>query len=56
MPGAVVGIPGDGVDAAIVEAVDDLADPLRRAVDALGDLSIADLAPRKKDDPGVAAA
>ncbi len=58
--GAVPGIPGDGVDAAAsaliaVEAMDDRAHPLRRAADAPGDLLIANSAPGKKNDAGVAA-
>ena len=56
-PGAVAVVrpPDDGVDAALIEAVDDLSHPLSSEADALGDLPVTDFAPGQKDDSGVAA-
>src|ERR1700709_1994276 len=47
------GIPGDAVEAVLVEAVDDDPHPLRGAVAAGGDVAVADAAPAEQDDPGV---
>ncbi len=51
----VEGVPADPVDALGVEAVDDAAHPLRRAVAQRRDLAVARAAARKQDDSGVAA-
>ena len=50
----VVGIPGDGLDAARVETMNDDADPCGGAAAALGDLAVGHSAERQEDDPGVA--
>lgn len=49
------GIPHDGVDAALVEVVDDPADPGGRAIDPLGDFAVAYAAGREQNHPRVAA-
>lgn len=45
----------NGLHPARVEAMDDLADPRRRAVDLLGDVPIADVRPGKENDPSAPA-
>src|SRR5207248_3954685 len=46
--------PGDPGEALGVEPVDDGADPLRGALDPLGDGAVAQAAPREQDNAGVA--
>lgn len=48
-------VPGDRVNASVIEAVDDLPHPLRRAVDAIGDLAVANSAARQQNDASVPA-
>src|SRR5580704_12430864 len=45
-------IPGDANDALIVEAMDDLAHPLHRAIDQAGNTAIGHSAGREQNDPG----
>ena len=54
-PMTVVGIPRDGVDAAGVEAVNDLSYPSRGASDPLGDVPIAYSAAGEQDDSAMPA-
>lgn len=49
------GIPHDGVDPAVVEIVDDLPHPGRRAACPLGDFAVANAAGREQNDPRVPA-
>src|SRR5205807_4595195 len=46
-------VPGDAVDAVVVEAADDGPNPLRRTIDTLTDGATAQAAARQQDDAGI---
>jgi len=46
-------VPGDAVDAVIVEAMDDGPNPLGRVADACGDVTVANTATGQQHDPCV---